>query len=250
MRDEAACCPSTEVPFQRGIGVFLRNSERGFRGLDFQARLAWEDRYGACARPGWVDDGLHRRARRRRRRGSERDRRATWSRALKDRLIGEPAIAEGAERAALDRDRSAPLDAPADRLAPQARCARVCGALLGSPQFLLQGIAGRGGDAPEADAGERRLRRGVRRPRGNGDRGAGTGRHLRGFGRARGGSGAQRATAPRPGARAGATRASRRAARATAGTDDAQVAGLVAGAGPLRHVRPQCEAIDWAPSCC
>ena len=52
--------PSVEVPFERGVGMFLRNSERGFRGLDFQARLVWEDRYGACARPAWVADGLHR----------------------------------------------------------------------------------------------------------------------------------------------------------------------------------------------
>src|SRR5262249_1007431 len=53
---QAACTmggvmPSVQVPFERGVGMFLRNSERGFRGLDFQARLVWEDRYGACARP-------------------------------------------------------------------------------------------------------------------------------------------------------------------------------------------------------
>ncbi|HSK02733.1 MAG TPA: hypothetical protein VK932_15890, partial [Kofleriaceae bacterium] len=56
---QAACVmngmlPLEELPFQRGIGLFLRNSERGFRGLDFQARLSWEDRYGACTKPRWA----------------------------------------------------------------------------------------------------------------------------------------------------------------------------------------------------
>ena len=40
-----------EFAFQQGIGAFLKNGERGFRGLDFQARLVWEDRFGTCAKP-------------------------------------------------------------------------------------------------------------------------------------------------------------------------------------------------------
>jgi hypothetical protein len=66
--------------------------------------------------------------------------------ALKDRLIGEPAITDGAESAALAAiagDLAGPGDgATADELR------RVCGALVGSPQFLLQGVAGRGGARP------------------------------------------------------------------------------------------------------
>src|SRR5690606_9297178 len=48
---------SREQLFQRGVGAFLKNAERGFRGLDFQARLIWEDRFGACEKldPDAVD---------------------------------------------------------------------------------------------------------------------------------------------------------------------------------------------------
>lgn len=138
--------PSVEVPFQRAVGMFLRNSERGFRGLDFQARLAWEDRYGACTRPGWVGSDFI-------------DRLIATAAAnptatvadviavLKDRLIGEPVIdVAGAEGAALVAI-VGPLDAAAPALTADG-LRRVCGALLESPQFLLQGIAGRGGEVP------------------------------------------------------------------------------------------------------
>lgn len=137
--------PSTEVPFQISIGTFLRNSERGFRGLDFQARLAWENRYGACARPGWVPEDFVDRLTA----VGAADATALAGdlvAALKDRLIGEPHIADGPERDALAAI-VGPLDGPASAVGTDA-LRRVCGALLESPQFLLQGIAGRGGDRP------------------------------------------------------------------------------------------------------
>jgi hypothetical protein len=147
---QAACVmngvlPLEELPFQRGVGLFLRNSERGFRGLDFQARLSWEDRYGACTKPRWVmkdyvdrlaDAGAASSA------ATARDAVA----ALKDRLIGEPSVDAGAEAAgiaAIVGDLAGPASGvSADQLR------RMCGALLGAPQFLLQGIAGRGGPRP------------------------------------------------------------------------------------------------------
>nr|MDQ3366075.1 hypothetical protein [Myxococcota bacterium] len=137
--------PQLEVPFQRAVGLFLRNSERGFRGLDFQARLAWEERYGACTKPAWVASDFV-------------DRLVGTAAALpdattlevlaalKDRLVGEPVIVEGGETAALVAI-VGPLEAPASTL-PVEAVRRVCGALLGSPQFVLQGIAGRGGEVP------------------------------------------------------------------------------------------------------
>jgi hypothetical protein len=139
--------PSEEIPFERGVGMFLRNSERGFRGLDFQARLVWEDRYGACARPRWVQsdfvDKLVASA--------AADPQATVGdvvMALKDRLIGEPAVLDGTEGMALADVFGKPMDQPAAGItADQTRL--LCGALLESPQFLLQGIAGRGGDRPK-----------------------------------------------------------------------------------------------------
>jgi len=146
---KAACqmngvLPQTEVPFLRSIGVFLRNSEGGFRGLNFQSRLAWEDRNGTCAKPRWVsEDFIDRLA-------SAGATTTATARdviaALKDRLVGEPAIAEGAETDALVAIVGA-LDGPASGVSA-ATLRQVCGALLESPQFLLQGIAGRGGDRP------------------------------------------------------------------------------------------------------
>jgi hypothetical protein len=139
--------PSDEVPFERGVGMFLRNSEAGFRGLDFQARLVWEDRYGACVRPRWVQtdfiDNVVAAA--------AADPNATVGdvvAAIKDRLIGEPDVSDGTESAALAAIFGKSLDQPAAGVtADQARV--LCGALLESPQFLLQGIAGRGGDTPK-----------------------------------------------------------------------------------------------------
>jgi hypothetical protein len=139
--------PRDELPFLRGVGVFLRNSERGFRGLDFQARLSWEDRNGTCTRPRWVSaDFIDRLSA-----AGAADTTATARDeigVLKDRLVGEPAIADGAETDALSQVIGTSLDNPAiDVTADELR--RVCGAIVGSPQFLLQGIAGRGGERPK-----------------------------------------------------------------------------------------------------
>jgi hypothetical protein len=139
--------PSEQVPFERGVGMFLRNSERGFRGLDFQARLVWEDRYGACSRPRWVtSDYIDKVVA-----AANADSSSTVGdvvAAIKDRLIGEPAVVDGSEAAALAAVFGKSLDQPAAGVtADQARV--LCGALLESPQFLLQGIAGRGGERPK-----------------------------------------------------------------------------------------------------
>ncbi len=137
--------PSEELPFQRAVGLFLRNSERGFRGLDFQARLSWEDRYGACTKPRWVgQDYIDRLAAAGAGTAGATARDAIA--ALKDRLIGEPAVTDGAEAAALAAI-VGDLDGPASGASAD-ELRRVCGALAGSPQFLLQGIAGRGGPRP------------------------------------------------------------------------------------------------------
>lgn len=156
---KAACMmggvmPSVQVPFERGVGMFLRNSERGFRGLDFQARLVWEDRYGACTRPDWVSaDFIDKLVA-----AAASDPAATVedvAAAIKDRLIGEPAIVDGNEVAALEGMFGTALTMPAS-MASVSAARQLCGALLGSPQFLLQGIAGRGGERPRltpTDAG-------------------------------------------------------------------------------------------------
>ncbi len=38
----------TEENFQKAVGVFVKDGEPGFSGVDFQGLLAWEHRYGAC----------------------------------------------------------------------------------------------------------------------------------------------------------------------------------------------------------
>ena len=138
--------PFKQVPFERAVGVFLRNSEAGFRGLDFQARLAWEERYGACTKPRWVTtdfiDAIIGAA------GSTPD--ATVGdvvAAIKDRLVGEPEVFTAEEEDAVVAVLGAELTAPATSVTVTA-ARQLCGALVGSPQFLLQGMAARGGSRP------------------------------------------------------------------------------------------------------
>jgi hypothetical protein len=136
-----------ELPFQRAIGVFLKNGERGFRGLDFQARLAWEDRFGVCAKPARVggDDFVDRAVA-----AAAATPDATVGdvvAVVKDRLVGEPVDATGGEAAAIEALLGQPLDAPAASVGTAA-LRRFCGVLLSSPQFVLGGVAGRGGPPP------------------------------------------------------------------------------------------------------
>lgn len=146
---EAQCASGgvDELGFQQGVGAFLKNGDRGFRGLDFQARLAWEDRFGACdGTDDFVADLVA---------AAEADAAATVGdvvAAVKDRLVGEPAVdATGSpsEADALAGLFGAGLDAPAASVADlEDKVRRLCGALLMSPQFLLSGAAGRGGEVP------------------------------------------------------------------------------------------------------
>lgn len=136
-----------ELPFLRAVGVFLKSGDRGFRGLDFQARLAWEDRFGVCEKPARVtgEDFIDR---------AVANGRVTTGATvgdvvavLKDRLIGEPTVEPTIEQPAIEALLGQPLSAPATGLTPAA-ARRLCGVLLSSPQFVLQGMAGRGGTAP------------------------------------------------------------------------------------------------------
>lgn len=161
--DEGTCCEAYEIgcvdppgpgeatndemrAFERGVGVFLKRGERGFRGLDFQARLVFEDAFGACRSPVDQPDfigGLVERA------GATDG--ATVGdvvAALKDRLVGDPRTDGGSgERAAIEAIFGAPLSAPAASVPElEARARAMCGVLLSSPLFLLGGIAAPDGD--------------------------------------------------------------------------------------------------------
>jgi hypothetical protein len=134
---------AAEYQFQSEVGIFLKNSEPGFRGFDFQALLGWQDRFGRCAKldsnqsPDAIDEllglpGEH----------SVGDAVAV----LKDRIMGEPLGADAEERALLESVLGASLEDPLTTLEDaDTALRRVCGAFISTPQFMLMGVA-----APDA----------------------------------------------------------------------------------------------------
>lgn len=142
--DEYRMFPQTgaDVVFLRGTGVFLKNGEPGFKGLDFQARLVWEARYAPC--DAGVPDFVT---------GLVADAGAATVRdvvvALKDRLVNEASIDEtpaasggSGEAEAIEALFGASLDDPTSAVADlEGSTRQLCGALLSSPQFLLGGLA-------------------------------------------------------------------------------------------------------------
>jgi hypothetical protein len=131
-----------ERQFQTEVGFFLKNTDLGFRGFDFQARLGWEDRLGQCTKlplntePDVIDELLARVSTPGT--GSVRN----VIEVLKDRFTGSATIDEQQERPILETMLGASLDADASTLTdPDAQIRRVCGVLVASPQTLLNGIA-------------------------------------------------------------------------------------------------------------
>jgi hypothetical protein len=131
----------TEASYDRGIGLFLKNGERGFRGLDFQARLVWENKVARCAKPaGASNDFIDQVA-------SAAGAQSATIRdvvlAMKDRILGEASIDDAIEKAPLEAIfGGASLDSAASSdpsLAADMR--KLCGVYLSTPQFLLQGFA-------------------------------------------------------------------------------------------------------------
>jgi hypothetical protein len=132
-----------ERAFQSGTGMFLSNVERGFRGMEFQARLEWENRFARCTAPATMGagtmpdfvDGLVERAQ-----ASPTATLRDAVLALKDRLVADPSIAPGAETTGLEAILGASLDAPVAQATDlETHLRQVCGVLLASPQFLLGG---------------------------------------------------------------------------------------------------------------
>jgi hypothetical protein len=136
----------SERQFESEVGFYLKSSEPGFRGFDFQARLGWENRFATCSKlageeaPDFVDQlaasvgsaG----------KGTARD----LVMALKDRMIGQASIDELKEKPALEAVLGTTLDTDASTIpALPAGLRKVCGVIASSAQFLLMGI-------PPADA--------------------------------------------------------------------------------------------------
>jgi hypothetical protein len=121
--------------FQVALGVFIKDGDPGFRGLDFQGRLTWEDTYGSCVDQSGADfvDAIVAQA------GATPG--ATVGAAiiaLKDRLLGEPAI-DAAEKTDLEALVGGSLDAT-DLTGLDQKLRAVCGVLVSTPAFMLGGI--------------------------------------------------------------------------------------------------------------
>lgn len=136
--DEGYVLPA-EGQLQRDIGVFLKDSEMGFRGTDVRGSLAWETAYGACIDPSGAGADFI----------TELVAAASPGHtledavlALKDRLTTDPDLSDDVERGLLEDLVGASLKAPltSDPHA-EGRLRRVCGALLQSPQVLLVGLS-------------------------------------------------------------------------------------------------------------
>jgi len=129
-----------ERQFQNETGYFNKNTEVGFRGFDFQARLGFEDRLGRCTKlapltlyKDVIDvtlaktkvGGV----------GTVRD----VMEVLKDRFFGSTAIDES-EQAAMEAILGVSLDADAKSLT-DVGVRRVCGVMVTAPQGLITPIA-------------------------------------------------------------------------------------------------------------
>jgi CBS domain-containing protein len=130
-----------DTEFLSGIGAYMSSGATGFRGLGFQARLMWEQRFGGCPEVGTPDyiDLLM-------------DQVATSPDAtvrdvvlaLKDRILAEPFIDDVLpdESSLLEGLFGSALDAPASSVPDlEDRSRRYCGVLIQSPQFQLSGLA-------------------------------------------------------------------------------------------------------------
>ena len=145
----------TNVELLRDIGVFINDSEGGFNGIDFSGLLHWEEELagggdpqlgGTCTGPSAPDcppldyiDALV----------AEATTDSSWlmwdlAVALKDRLITDPRLDDAQEIALMEAFMGVSLDATvADVGAADATAAarRLTGALLNTPQFMLDGVA-------------------------------------------------------------------------------------------------------------
>lgn len=130
-----------ELQFQTETGYFLKSSQPGFRGLDFQGRLGWEDRFATCTKlvnntaPD-VIDALAEKAK-----VPNAVTVGDLVTVLKDRLMGEPAITDAKEKAQLEGLFGASLSSDANAVPDlPGSLRRVCGAMITTPQFLMLGV--------------------------------------------------------------------------------------------------------------
>jgi len=134
---------SADEVLQKSIGFFLKDGEPGFRGLDFQGRLSWEQAYGSCKGSGGPDFITKIVARAQATPGATLGDAVI---ALKDRLVGEPWVDTASEKPQIEALLGMSL-ADTSLLGLDARLRAVCGVLVSSPQFLLGGMPPRDAEA-------------------------------------------------------------------------------------------------------
>jgi hypothetical protein len=129
-----------ERQFQNEAGFFNKNTEVGFRGFDFQARLGFEDRFGRCKKLFPLDvykdviDNLLFKVKKPGT-GTVKD----VLEVLKDRIFGDTTIGE-AEAAALEALLGKSLDDDASVLTDSS-LRRACGAMVVAPQAMMTPVA-------------------------------------------------------------------------------------------------------------
>ena len=150
------------LDFLRDTGVFLKDAQNGFNGVDFNGLLAWENRLAPGYNPGlsgdctgplgqgcsqyeWIELMLVE--------AFNAD--ATVGEvaaAIKDRILGEPTIAGDTELAVIagviGLDPDAKMKA-VDSVVLEEGARRYAGLLFNTPQFMLSGVPSRD-QAPEA----------------------------------------------------------------------------------------------------
>lgn len=117
-----------ESDFQATLGVFLRESQPGFNGTDFQGLLAFQTRFATCGNVNaddWLADLLARGA------DNTTDQ---VVRAIKDHLLADARI--GADERALLEYLVGPFDGRAGDVDPRAM-RLVCGAMMNSAPYML-----------------------------------------------------------------------------------------------------------------
>ena len=150
-----SAAPAVNTPeqlFQNETGYYLKAAIPGFRGLDFQGRLGWEDRFALCNKlsgntaPDLIDN-LAAAAK-----TPGKYTVADMISVLKDRIMGDPKVTAGTEKAQLEGLFGASLTSDAAAAADlSGSLRRVCGAFISTPQFLLLGLQAKdGSEVPKA----------------------------------------------------------------------------------------------------
>ena len=147
------------LDFLRDQGVFLKDAQNGFNGVDFNGLLSWEDRLAAgadpklggactgplgqpCAAVEWIELMLV----------EAYNMNATLAEvasAIKDRLIAEPTLDGEAElqaiAAVMQLDPALKMK-DSDPVTLEAAARRFAGLILNTPQFMLSGVPSRDQD--------------------------------------------------------------------------------------------------------